>query len=581
MAVSILGTITVHETIAHSGFSLATHSVTSGTDTLLAVYISRQHTAGIGIGFSATWAGNTLAEIRTNYPVSGQEDIIHWVGAINAPTTGAQTFTFDTNSEAQRGGRLVLLNLDGCDTIDLMGANTAQRAVTTAVDTVSLTITPETTGNLILAAYAISAPTTVVSFDPPTGYTPIGTDGQTSGGGGLTITTRYKPNATGAQTSGATFAVTDLDIGGLLMEIRQAGAAVVTDSLDFSTTPLLDSITGVASQAFAPSASWWHGRSAWTATVIYQADDVNVDRQILRIGSGADTRFAMTRKAVGSATNVSSVMAGEYLLTDGAVRLESFSAAQGVGPSIFSISQAPPDMYVNDIDKNPSFLNGGSFTGGLRLDSLPVEVGAHSGSTAFLPFVGKLARWIVDSRAWSFDQNRVLFRAFTESHLLWGQGAANLATDANKGPVALPIVHSMTGAGPLVITPPMIDPDGTVPAIIASSISTGGGTTSIVGLNIHYTPAASFIGRDFFNYTISDGLKTSTAWIAVDRLTSGLNAVNDSISLQENTSLTFDPRTNDTGAQGPVTIISFTQPSIGSVTLEPDGRLRFVAPIIT
>lgn len=908
MAVSILGTITVHDTIATSGFSLATHSVTSGTDTLLALWISRQHTATVGIGFTATWAGNALTEIRTNYPASGTDDIIHWVGAINTPTTGAQTFVFDTNAEVQRGGTLVLFNLDGCDTTDLMGANTAQRASTTAVDTVSLTIIPETTGNLVIAALGIALNTTLVSFTdsalgiasiipdtsaiaqfaigsdtwvntwhndgniyafwgdgngfaapnrksagisrltgtPPSitgtdiwygaadpseagtefdgksygllsigsnmymwfgrntnetrlkistnnavswtnagnvnlgfgffnngtpsfmqidgpGYTSttlpaaitdyaysyyqiqhepgqigmfrqpvsnmttlsaiehfggrdasgdpiwvssiasravllsqpfayfnscsvqwskyfgryimiaaypttnvmVGTQnrgiafyqasqpwgpftlisknetfldrttgtfylppkwmaangsawmtisggnwppntwdclslaevqitgatsgsvftdrstGTTSSGNTLTRTIRTKPAITGSQTVIAQFAITDNDIGGLLIEIRAAGAAIETDSLDFSTTPLLASVTGVASQATAPSAPWWHGRSAWTATIIYQPEDINIDRQILRIGSGADTRFAMMRKAVGTTANVTSIVAGEYLLTDGAVKIESFSAAQGIGPRIFAMSQSPPDLYVDNIDKNPSFISGASFTGGLRLDSLPVEVGAHSGSTALLPFTGRLARWIVDSRSSSFEQSRVLYRAFVEAHLLWGQGAANTSTDANRGPIALPMVRSLTGAGPLVIAPEMLDPDGTVPSITATTTPTSGGTATIVGTSIHYTPPANFTGRDLFTYTISDGTKTSTAWVAVDRSTAGLVAQNDEISLLENTSLTFDPRTNDEGAQGPVTIISVTQPSIGSVTIEPDGRLRFVAPPIT
>ena len=70
----------------------------------------------------------------------------------------------------------------------------------------------------MFAFYAINLATTVVSFSGA-GYTEIGSGVQTSSGLLLTRTIRYKEDAAGLQTSGAQFAASDLDIGGLLMEI--------------------------------------------------------------------------------------------------------------------------------------------------------------------------------------------------------------------------------------------------------------------------------------------------------------------------------------------------------------------------
>ena len=242
----------------------------------------------------------------------------------------------------------------------------------------------------------------------------------------------------------------------------------------------------------------------------------------------------MRRRAFGTSGGAAGVLVCEYLLTDGPAKVESFAGAQTTDASVCSLAVAPgngADLLIDDIDDFPSFQSGGALTGGLALASFPIEVGQHSDTSALLPFTGRLARWIVDSRHWTFEQNRLLFRALTTPHLLWGQCAPNAATEPNRGPVALPIVRVMSGSGALAISPNAIDPDGTIPTLISTTSPVNGGSVTIINQIMQYTPPPSFIGRDQFSYTISDGMKQSTSWVAIDINSTSLNAVDDAWNL--------------------------------------------------
>ena len=85
-----------------------------------------------------------------------------------------------------------------------------------------------------------------------------------------------------------------------------------------------------------------------------------------------------------------------------------------------------------------------------------------------------------------------------------------------------------------------------------------------------YTPDANYNGTDTFTYTVSDGnggTDTATVNITVTPVNDDPNAVDDSGTTNENTSVNVNVLTNDTDVDGDtLTVSSFTQGSNGTVT---------------
>ena len=97
------------------------------------------------------------------------------------------------------------------------------------------------------------------------------------------------------------------------------------------------------------------------------------------------------------------------------------------------------------------------------------------------------------------------------------------------------------------------------------------GSVSFTSSNVTYTPNNNYTGSDSFTYTISDGNGgADTATVNVTVTGSGNtvpNAVNDSITTSQNVAHTFNPRSNDTDADGDsLTITGKTNGSNGSVS---------------
>jgi hypothetical protein len=142
------------------------------------------------------------------------------------------------------------------------------------------------------------------------------------------------------------------------------------------------------------------------------------------------------------------------------------------------------------------------------------------------------------------------------------------ATTTEDGSVTVNVRANDTGLGntPIVtsiVTPPAngtatVNPDGTV----------------------RYVPRADFNGTDTFTYRITDAdgqTSTATVTVTVRAVNDVPAAVADSASTNEDTAATINVRTNDTGlGDGPVTTSVGTQPANGTVTVNPDGTLRYV-----
>lgn len=128
------------------------------------------------------------------------------------------------------------------------------------------------------------------------------------------------------------------------------------------------------------------------------------------------------------------------------------------------------------------------------------------------------------------------------------------------------------------------DPDGD--NLVVSAVTQGAkgsvvinNSPSLFGKYVIYTPNANANGSDSFTYTVSDGKGgTSTATVAmtVTPVNDVPDAVADSVTTAEDTPVTFDPRANDTDADGDtLTVTSVNGGTRGTPVLNADGTVTY------
>ncbi len=114
------------------------------------------------------------------------------------------------------------------------------------------------------------------------------------------------------------------------------------------------------------------------------------------------------------------------------------------------------------------------------------------------------------------------------------------------------------------------DPDGQTLSITAVG-SAANGTTSTNGSTITYTPNTDFSGSNSFSYTVSDGAggsATATVNIVVNPVNDAPTAVNDSVSVSTNGTVTISVLLNDSDKEGsPLSLVSVGSANKGSVSI--------------
>lgn len=121
------------------------------------------------------------------------------------------------------------------------------------------------------------------------------------------------------------------------------------------------------------------------------------------------------------------------------------------------------------------------------------------------------------------------------------------------------------------------DADGDALTITAKTDGVHGAVAIVGGTSLTYTPTAGYNGSDSFTYTISDGQgHATTATVAVTITNSAPVAVADAVTTGQNTAKTFDPRANDTDADGDaLTISAKTNGAHGAVVINAGTSLTF------
>jgi YD repeat-containing protein len=149
----------------------------------------------------------------------------------------------------------------------------------------------------------------------------------------------------------------------------------------------------------------------------------------------------------------------------------------------------------------------------------------------------------------------------------------SIVNGTNHAPVASADSVSTLANTALDFDPRANDTDADSDPLTITSVgppSHGAVTISPTATILHYVPTTSYAGTDSFTYTVSDG-RGGTASATVSMTVSTSNhapvANSDSITTALNTAKTFDPRTNDTDADGnALTITGVTNGAHGTAT---------------
>lgn len=157
----------------------------------------------------------------------------------------------------------------------------------------------------------------------------------------------------------------------------------------------------------------------------------------------------------------------------------------------------------------------------------------------------------------------------------------------NDAPAAANDTFVTDEDAPLVITPASLlgnDTDidgGTLTVQSVTNGSHGTVTYDPVSGNYTYTPDPNYGGTDTFTYVVSDGnggTATGTVTVTINAKNDPPDAIDDSVVTRENGSVTFDPKANDTDADGDSLEIvpgSIGTPSHGTAVLNADGTITY------
>ena len=168
-----------------------------------------------------------------------------------------------------------------------------------------------------------------------------------------------------------------------------------------------------------------------------------------------------------------------------------------------------------------------------------------------------------------------------------GNGGTSMATETvtvkpapNTKPIAVDDATHTFEQTPVDIMTVMNDSDADGDTLTITNVANpanGSATISANGQKITYTPDPGFTGVETFDYTISDGnggTATATETVTVNPLSDKISTGNDSVTIDQDTSVDINVLLNDTGV-GTTTITSVSTPSFGTATAGANGVITY------
>jgi large repetitive protein len=171
-----------------------------------------------------------------------------------------------------------------------------------------------------------------------------------------------------------------------------------------------------------------------------------------------------------------------------------------------------------------------------------------------------------------------------------GQGGSDTATvsvtvnPVNDAPVAAGDSFTTNEDTALTVTlPGVLGNDTDIDSATLTAALVTGPVNGTLTLNTDgsftYTPNANFFGNDSFTYTVSDGQLvsgTATVSLTVNAVNDAPDAVNDSVTTDEDVAVTIPVRANDTDVEGnSLSVTGVTQGTNGTVAINADGTLTY------
>ena len=307
------------------------------------------------------------------------------------------------------------------------------------------------------------------------------------------------------------------------------------------------------------------GKTGDTSGKSAAADDFD---DYIEGGTGSDTIFGGADEDTIKGGEGADVLYGDY--TDargggdpGRIGNDTFlvdEEGDGYGDTIFGggPTDGTPGDFITDndtLDITGSIPPGGS----VEIVKVPDSDGnGFDGTVTWLNADGSPAGTLT-------FENIETFIGFPE------EGDPDAVDDVNSGNEDTPITGNVLDNDS--------DPDGD-PITVTDFTQPENGTVTVNPDGTYeYIPDPDFVGTDTFTYTIDDGnggTDEATVTITVDPVNDAPDAVNDTGSGAAGQPIMGNVLGNDTDPDGdPLTVVDFTQPDNGMVTVNPDGTYTY------
>ncbi len=305
-------------------------------------------------------------------------------------------------------------------------------------------------------------------------------------------------------------------------------------------------------------------------------------------GNSVDWGYGIAVDSSGAAHVAGTTAGNTFPATAGAFQTQTSGGRDAFLAKIGSSNRAPratDDDYEVDEDNGLTIAAPGVLTNDTDDDGDPLTADLIDGATD-----GTLT--LNSNGSFTYDPDPDFNGADTFTYVANdGTEASNVATvtitvrPVNDAPLGVDDAYTVNEDATLDVAPPGVltnDTDADLDALTATLVTdvSNGTLTLIADGSFRYTPNADFNGADTFTYNANDpsgAAASATVTITVIAVNDPPNARDDSVTTPEDTPITITVLANDDDPDADqLTVTAVSDPSNGTVRIEPDGTLTFI-----